>query len=81
MLCLGRSQRGVTLYFRRGGPVELLERGAELAAIGEALSAASGGRGQVLVIEGAAGLGKTTLLDQARRQAPAVGVRPLVARG
>ena len=63
------------------GPVQLLEREAELAAIGEALSSASGGRGSVLVIEGAAGIGKTALLQSARLHAPALGVRPLVARG
>lgn len=63
------------------GPVELLERDAELAAIGTALSSASGGRGNVLAIEGAAGIGKSALLDSARLHAPPLGVRPLVARG
>jgi hypothetical protein len=63
------------------GPVELLERESEVVAIGEALRGACRGRGNILVIEGAAGIGKTALLGSARLQAPVLGLRPLMARG
>jgi DNA-binding CsgD family transcriptional regulator/predicted negative regulator of RcsB-dependent stress response len=44
----------------------LLERSAELAAVQDALrEAASSGRGRLLVVEGAAGIGKTRLLRAA----------------
>ena len=57
-------------------PVELLERERELAAIGELLQ--SGG---LLVIEGAAGIGKTSLMRAAAARARAAGRRTLVASG
>ena len=44
----------------------LLEREAELAALRAALEAALGGDGRVVVIEAAAGIGKTRLLSQVR---------------
>ncbi|MEU8132246.1 ATP-binding protein [Streptodolium elevatio] len=69
----------------------LLERGDELALlqglIGSLLDAAPtagfGGaqRGRVLMFEGAAGLGKTTLVDAARRRAAAQGCTVLHAKG
>jgi DNA-binding CsgD family transcriptional regulator len=43
-------------------PIELLERGDELATIGRALDAAEGGAGRLLMVEGEAGAGKTSLL-------------------
>ena len=43
---------------------DLLEREAELAQIGGGLDAAAAGAGGVVVIEGAAGIGKTTLMDE-----------------
>lgn len=56
--------------------VELLERDRELAAIEALLE-----RGGVLVIEGGAGIGKTSLLDRACRRADALGREVLRARG
>ena len=44
----------------------LLEREAELAALRSALEAARSGDGRLVVIEGAAGIGKTRLLSEAR---------------
>ena len=46
--------------------VELLERDAELAALDAAVEAVAGGAGCVVAIEGAAGIGKTSLLRRAR---------------
>jgi DNA-binding CsgD family transcriptional regulator len=57
---------------------KLLERDRELAAIEAALAADAG---HLLVIEGPAGLGKTSLLAEARRRAAAGGMLALAARG
>src|SRR5690349_3850452 len=62
---------------RAGG---LLERDAELRAVGEGLADAASGRGGVLVVEGPAGIGKTRLVDIARCAAEERGFRVLVAR-
>ena len=51
----------------------LLERAAELAALGDAVARAAGGRGAIVVLEAAAGLGKTALLDRAGRLAEGAG--------
>ena len=59
----------------------LLERDAELTAVGAALDRALAGSGSLLLIEGPAGIGKTALLDQARQLALARGMRVQVARG
>jgi DNA-binding CsgD family transcriptional regulator len=59
----------------------LLERDDELACIDELIAAASGGVGAVAVIDGAAGFGKTSLLESARTRAAAAGMRVLHARG
>src|SRR5215475_12838334 len=45
------------------GPVMLLDRLTERAALGQLLEAARGGRGAVLVVRGEAGVGKTALLE------------------
>ena len=58
----------------------LLERDAELAAL-DALIAAAPAGGKLLVLEGAAGIGKTRLLVEARRRASAAGLTVLAARG
>ena len=44
----------------------LLEREAELAALRAAVESARNGDGQLVVIEGAAGIGKTRLLSETR---------------
>jgi DNA-binding CsgD family transcriptional regulator len=59
----------------------LLERGEETAAIEAALEAAGDGDGASLVVEGPAGIGKSALLDAARRRARARGMTVLGARG
>jgi DNA-binding CsgD family transcriptional regulator len=56
----------------------LLERHRELAALRAALESARSGDGRLVVIEGAAGIGKTRLLSEARRLAP--GFEVLSAR-
>jgi DNA-binding CsgD family transcriptional regulator len=65
----------------RPAGVGLLERGGELAHIEQAIAALKGGHGGVLVIEGAAGIGKSTLLRAVRKQAAGHGVPTLTARG
>ena len=57
----------------------LLEREAELEQIGVALGRAVAGSGGLVVIEGAAGIGKSTLLAEAARRAGGMAV--LRARG
>ncbi len=47
----------------------------------EAVAATKGGTGRVIVIEGEAGIGKTTLLGAALAHARLLGVRALLARG
>jgi DNA-binding CsgD family transcriptional regulator len=49
----------------------LLEREAELEQIGDALRTAAAGSGRILVIEGAPGIGKSSLLDEAAELAEA----------
>ena len=59
---------------------ELLERSVELAALGELIQSARDGRGSVGLIEGDAGIGKTSLLEAAIELATSSGVRVLRAR-
>jgi DNA-binding CsgD family transcriptional regulator len=59
----------------------LLERESELAAIAAALAAADAGRGSLLLVEGPAGIGKTTLLRAACAAAAESGARTVTARG
>lgn len=58
----------------------LLERAAEAAAITAAIDAAVAGSGSVLLVEGAAGIGKTRLLAHACDRAVAAGMTVLTAR-
>ena len=58
----------------------LLERDAELAAVATLINLASHG-GRLLVIEGAPGIGKTSLIVETRAQARDVGMQVLSARG
>ncbi|HWC25376.1 MAG TPA: AAA family ATPase [Solirubrobacteraceae bacterium] len=64
-----------------GAPALLLEREAELAALGALLSGARAGRGRVVLIEGPAGIGKTRLLGETREHAGRQGLGVLGARG
>jgi DNA-binding CsgD family transcriptional regulator/tetratricopeptide (TPR) repeat protein len=58
----------------------LLEREHEVERLRAALRAAGQQAGAVLVIEGAAGMGKSRLLEEARTQAAQFGLRVLAAR-
>lgn len=58
-----------------------MEREEELAVIDALLGSARSGRGSVLLIEGPAGIGKTSLLGVARERALRSGMRVLHARG
>ena len=62
-------------------PKGLLEREAELAALLGALDAARAGAGSLVVVEGAAGLGKSALLAAAVEQADELGLPALASRG
>jgi predicted ATPase len=70
-----RYRRPVAL----AGP--LVERTAELKVLDEAVRAARDGRGGVVMIEGPAGIGKTSLLEEARRLATADGMAVLAGQG
>jgi DNA-binding CsgD family transcriptional regulator len=59
----------------------LLEREAELEQIGRALRIAADGSGGVVVVEGAAGIGKSSLLAEAAALAAAEQMAVLRARG
>jgi hypothetical protein len=57
-----------------------LEREAELTQLSALLTAAQSGRGQVCVIEGPSGVGKSRLLDDCARTANNLGLSVLLAR-
>lgn len=59
----------------------LYERDTEVAVIARALQSASTSSGTGILIEGAAGIGKTSLLEAGRELAVAKGMGVLVARG
>ena len=59
----------------------LVEREGELAAIGGLVDAALAGSGRLLVVDGAAGVGKTRLLEEASRAAGEAGMDVVRARG
>jgi len=59
----------------------LLERGAEMAAIEAAIPAGDTRGGRLLIIEAPAGIGKTTLMQEAQRRAREHGLRVLTACG
>jgi predicted ATPase len=58
----------------------LLERERELSELGQLLSEAQRGRGQVVLVEAPAGLGKTSLLRAASEKAAETGFSCLRAR-
>jgi DNA-binding CsgD family transcriptional regulator len=61
-------------------PAALLEREPEVERIRATLQAAGRQTGGTLVIEGAAGIGKSRLLDEVRTSAPDLGISVLNAR-
>jgi DNA-binding CsgD family transcriptional regulator/tetratricopeptide (TPR) repeat protein len=60
-------------------PLELLERDDELAAVD--MLVGTSGRGRLLAIEGPPGIGKTSLIQEARARAGDAGMQVLAARG
>jgi DNA-binding CsgD family transcriptional regulator len=62
------------------GVAELRERATELEQLSAMLAAAKGGRGQVCVVDGPSGVGKSRLLDECALLAEAAGVLILRAR-
>ena len=58
----------------------LLDREAELGAIGAAIESARAGSGSALLVEGVAGIGKTSLLAHACERAAQAGMTVLTAR-
>ncbi|MBI5310902.1 MAG: AAA family ATPase [Actinobacteria bacterium] len=63
------------------GSGELREREVELAALETAIVDAKAGESRVVLIEGPAGIGKTRLLQEARKRAAQAGFKVLTARG
>jgi AAA ATPase domain len=62
-------------------PMVLLERERERDQLAAYIEEACAGDGQVLIVDGSAGVGKTRLLEEARVLADATGVTVLSARG
>ena len=60
---------------------DLFEREAELGRIDALLAGARAGNGGVLVVTGPAGIGKSSLLGEARERARLAGMRVLSGRG
>lgn len=60
---------------------ELLERGEELAILTATVDHVARGSGRLVAIEGAAGLGKSRIMAEARRLASAAGLGVFPARG
>jgi DNA-binding CsgD family transcriptional regulator len=63
-----------------GADLPLVSRRAELAVLIGAIDAASGGRGEAVLLTGEAGVGKTRLLVEARREAERRGILALRGR-
>lgn len=63
----------------RAAPEQLLEREAELGRIARLVDQGVSGNGQLVVLEGTAGIGKTRVLDVARERAGGDGVQVLDA--
>jgi DNA-binding CsgD family transcriptional regulator len=63
------------------GVERLLEREQERERITELVESCAGGAGRLLFVEGPAGIGKTTLLDETRALAASSGMMRLSARG
>jgi DNA-binding CsgD family transcriptional regulator len=68
------------LRCRFGDEGVLLERAAELAAVDGVLASCDRGGGQLFVVEGPPGIGKTSILAQARARAQEAGAEVLHAR-
>jgi DNA-binding CsgD family transcriptional regulator len=64
-----------------GADGNLLERDGELASLESLIDDAAAGRARLALVEGPAGIGKTSLMLEARRRAGEAGMRALAARG
>src|SRR5690349_4176213 len=60
--------------------VELREREGELSALGDAVAHARAGTGVLVLVEGPAGIGKSSLLAAGRDRAARAGLRVAAAR-
>jgi DNA-binding CsgD family transcriptional regulator len=79
--CTPLQGHRVALYRRVVARPRIFERESELATLASLVSAAREGRGGVAVIEGEAGVGKSTLLAAARSRACDAGLKVLAGRG
>src|SRR6202047_402765 len=70
----------MTSSLLRGAVAKPLDRTAELHHLSAVRAAAASGRGQVCVIEGPSGIGKSRLLDECARSAQTLGMSVLRAR-
>jgi predicted ATPase len=62
-----------------GADGNLLERDGELASLESLIDDTAGGRARLALVEGPAGIGKTTLMLEARRRAGEAGMQALAA--
>ena len=77
-LCLGPGEQMTESSAARPGLGGILRgREGELAVLGECLSGVARGEAGMLVVEGPAGIGKSSLLAEARVMAGRMGVRAL----
>jgi DNA-binding NarL/FixJ family response regulator len=67
--------------YRQGVARVLLQRDAELSALGRQLVAVRAGSGRVIIVDGPAGIGKSSLLAATADTAEAAGTRTLRASG
>jgi DNA-binding SARP family transcriptional activator len=73
-------RKGEPLATRPARESPLIGRGAELSRLREALAEGARGRGQVVLVLGEAGIGKTRLLEELAAEAEARGARVLLGR-
>jgi DNA-binding CsgD family transcriptional regulator len=75
-----RLIEGVSTTAPARGDAPLLERDAELTRLGELIAAARAGDARLVLVEGPAGIGKSRLLAELKRDAAGAGMRVLAAR-
>src|SRR4051794_30837562 len=71
----------MTRYVAGAGAERLLEREREMAALEAELASARSGTGRLILLEGPAGIGKTTLLRAFAERGRSAGGQGLTARG
>jgi DNA-binding CsgD family transcriptional regulator len=75
------AESGTAAAPARGPDATLLERARELERLSALVRNASAGNGRIVLVEGPAGIGKSRLVAETKRQASAAGLRVLSARG